>query len=94
MKLRITDMFPHLWDVRLQWCASHPGNDAVPMTKAETIMRREEAVKMRWPLIMVDVSDVGKPRLYRCDSRGQRSRLKRLDLSVPGLRPAWPYCHE
>ena len=25
--------------------------DAVPMTKAETIMRREEAAKMKWPLL-------------------------------------------
>ncbi len=25
----------------------------VPMTKAETIMRREEALKMRWPLIEI-----------------------------------------
>ena len=27
--------------------------EAVPMTKAEIIMRREEALKMRWPLIHV-----------------------------------------
>jgi len=27
---------------------------AVPMTKAETIMRREEALEMRWPLFLVD----------------------------------------
>ena len=26
---------------------------AVPMTKAETIMRREEALMMRWPLLVV-----------------------------------------
>ena len=30
-----------------------PRIDAVPMTKAETIMRREEALKMRWPLFSV-----------------------------------------
>ena len=30
-----------------------PSTDAVPMTKAETIMRREEAVKLRWPLFSV-----------------------------------------
>ncbi len=47
MRIRVTDMFPHLWDVRLQWCASYPNKDAVPMTKAETIMRREEALNIR-----------------------------------------------
>ncbi len=31
-----------------------PCPDAIPMTKAETIMRREEALEMRWPLFLVD----------------------------------------
>ena len=31
--------------------------DAVPMTKAETIMRREEALKMRWPLLSTYMPD-------------------------------------
>ena len=31
--------------------------DAIPMTKAETIMRREEAVNMKWPLLRVYVPE-------------------------------------
>ncbi len=44
---------------------NHP-DDAVPMTKAETIMRREEAMKLHWPMIAVQVkyrTDVWVPGL-------------------------------
>ncbi len=46
------------WSATGRWSdagARQPGRivDAVPMTSAETIMRREEALEMRWPLIKI-----------------------------------------
>ena len=57
-------------------------DETVPMAKDETIMRREEAMKMRWPLFVLEIAE------------GKYFRLNRLNQAIPGLRPAWPYSYD
>lgn len=66
----MSDLFPLDWEVDPLFGGLMSSNevfwqdmnrkfpDATPMTKAETIMRREEALKMKWPMFVFDVDPI------------------------------------
>ena len=71
--------------------------DAVPMTKAETIMRREEALKLRWPLIKIIpgaiVPEDPTPIVPGNELRPRYSELLYGGAPGGGMGPnEWPWC--
>ena len=84
----MSDYFPEM-PLELAWrILNRVSPDATPMTRTETIMRREEAMKMRWPLFLVDAEPMTEHEI------GTRIG-EALVLHDPALRALYlGFCHE